>query len=93
MIAVCLHFLASVVLWHCDVHRACFHARRRPARAGYKPPQPNTCEQCHATHTQHTHTNKNSLGVTFFFYLLVSVLGYLSLGDYVPDNVLLVSRV
>lgn len=29
------------------------------------------------------------LGVTFFFYLLVSVTGYMALGDTVPDNVLL----
>jgi hypothetical protein len=30
------------------------------------------------------------LGTTFFFYLLISVLGYLALGNAVPDNVLLV---
>jgi hypothetical protein len=30
------------------------------------------------------------LGTTFFFYLLVSVLGYMALGNGVPDNVLLV---
>lgn len=33
------------------------------------------------------------LGLTFIFYLLVSVLGYLALGDTVPDNVLLVSHI
>ncbi len=33
------------------------------------------------------------LGTTFFFYLLVSVLGYMALGNGVPDNVLLVRLV
>jgi hypothetical protein len=42
-------------------------------------------------HPSHpTPTPPPSLGVTVLFYMLVSVLGYLALGDAVHDNVLLV---
>lgn len=46
------------------------------------------------TRTNHNTTksqplHNTSLGVTFFFYLLVVVLGYMALGNAVPDNVLL----
>lgn len=36
------------------------------------------------------HPLPRSLGTTVFFYMLISALGYLALGDAVPDNVLLV---
>lgn len=31
-----------------------------------------------------------SMSITFFFYIAVGVLGYMALGNAVPDNVLLV---